>query len=61
MTALENFVSMLDFILDTERKRHITGGILLSASLFFGGLALTVMSLDDTKINDKKEEDYYEQ
>lgn len=29
--------------MDGKRKRHITGGILLSASLLFGGLALTVL------------------
>jgi hypothetical protein len=47
-----NLVSMLDYMLDTKRKRHITGGILLSASLLFGGLALTVMTIRN------EEEDY---
>ena len=42
MDGIGNFISMMDYILDTKRKRHITGGILLSASLLFGGLALTV-------------------
>lgn len=37
-----------------EGKRHITGGILLSAFLLFGGLALTVMTI-------KTEEDNNEQ
>lgn len=45
MEEIGNFISMMDYILDTHRKRHITGGILLSASLLFGGLALTVMTL----------------
>lgn len=45
MDGIGNFISMMDCILDTKRKRHITGGILLSASLLFGGLALTVMTL----------------
>ncbi|MEG1523871.1 MAG: histidine kinase [Clostridia bacterium] len=45
MEGLENFISVLDYILDTKRKRHITGGILLSMSMLFGGLALTVMTL----------------
>lgn len=54
MEGLTNLISMLDYILDTKRKRHITGGILLSASLLFGGLAMTVMSIKD-------EEDYNEQ
>lgn len=45
MDGIGNFISMVDYILDSKRKRHITGGILLSASLLFGGLALTVMTL----------------
>lgn len=47
MGGFGNFISMMDFILDTKRKRHITGGILLSASLLFGGLALTVMTINE--------------
>ena len=34
-------------MLDTKRKRHIAGGIMLSASLLFGGLALTVVTIKD--------------
>lgn len=54
MEGIGNFISMMDYILDANRKRHITGGILLSASLLFGGLALTVMTI-------KTEEDNNEQ
>lgn len=53
MDGLGNLISMLDYVLDTKRKRHITGGILLSASLLFGGLAFTVMTIKD----DEEEED----
>lgn len=63
MLGIEHFVSMLDCLLDTRRKRHITGGILLSASLLFGGLALTVMTLQDDEFEsnyEEKEEDDYE-
>jgi hypothetical protein len=45
MDSLENIISILDCVLDTNRKRHITGGILLSVSLLFGGLAATVMTI----------------
>lgn len=38
MDGIGNFISMMDYILDTKRKRHITGGILLSASLLLVGL-----------------------
>ncbi len=46
--SMENFesaMSVLDYILNTKRKRHIAGGILLSVSLLFGGLAITVMTI----------------
>lgn len=45
MENFEAIVTMLDFTLDSKRKRHIAGGILLSISLLFGGLALTAMTL----------------
>lgn len=46
MENFEAIVSILDVALNTKRKRHITGGILLSVSLLFGGLALTAMTLN---------------
>ena len=45
MDELERFIAGPDYVLDTKRKRHIMGGILLSASMLFGGLALTVMTI----------------
>jgi len=56
MDALENFISMLDYIFDSKRKRHITGGILLSMSLLFGGLAVTAITIK----NEEKEKRYDE-
>lgn len=47
MTVIENLLIALNDILDAHRKRHIAGGILLSASLLFGGLAVTVMTLKE--------------
>lgn len=49
---LEAILDILDISLDTKRKRHIVGGILVSASLLFGGLALTVLSLKTEDINE---------
>lgn len=46
MDVVENIVTLLDITLDTKRKRHIVGGILLSISLLFGGLALTTMTMN---------------
>lgn len=45
MDNFESIIAMLDFTLDSRRKRHIVGGILLSVSFLFGGLALTAMTL----------------
>ena len=53
MDGFENLISVLDYVLDTKRKRHITGGLLISVSLLFGGLALTVMTIK----TEEKDED----
>ena len=45
MDFLDAFIFSLDSMLDTKRKRHIVGGILLSASALFGGLAVTVLTI----------------
>ena len=54
MDRLERIVSMLDHSLNTKKKRHIAGEILMSVSLLFGGLAFTVMTM-------KSEENEYEE
>ena len=45
MDILDVFISAVDSMLDSKRKRHITGGVLLSAALLFGGLAVTVITI----------------
>ena len=52
MDFLDDFITVIDTML-SKRKRHITGGILLSAALLFGGLAITVVTIST-------EEDYDE-
>lgn len=47
MDEIGDLISVLDCVLDTDRKRHILGGILLSMSMLFGGLAITVMTIKD--------------
>lgn len=54
MENMEAVLSMLDYSLNSKRRRHIAGGILMSISLMFGGLAFTTMTL-------KTEEIEYEQ
>lgn len=57
MNRLEGLVATLDYLLSTKRKRHIIGGILLSSSLLFAGLAFTVITL---KPEEQENEDNYE-
>lgn len=54
MDILDDFISAIDAMLDNRQKRHITGGILLSAALLFGGLAVTVVTI---KPDEEVEED----
>lgn len=58
MEGLANIISMLDYVLDSPRKRHITGGLLLSASMLFGSLALTVFTLKNDEITIEEEPEY---
>lgn len=51
MNRLETWLEMLDFSLNTRKKRHIAGGILMSISVLFGGLAITVMSIKSEEEN----------
>ena len=43
--SLDSLVSILDITLNSRRKRHIVGGALMSISLLFGGLSLTIMTI----------------
>ena len=55
MNALQNILYLLDTVLDTERKRHVMGGILLSVSMLFGGLAITVISIKNEEDDDDEQ------
>ena len=54
MERLETLLALLDESLDTRRKRHIVGGVLMSVSLFFGGLAITIITIN----REEREDDY---
>jgi hypothetical protein len=54
MDRLDYIIEMLEQTLGTRSKRHIMGGALISGSLLFGGLALTVMTL---KTEEKEKSD----
>lgn len=61
MNRLENLMASLDYLLNTKRKRHIVGGILMSASMLFAGLAFTVITVKtETKEIEENNEQYIE-
>ena len=51
MADFESLIATLDYILDTKERRHILGGILLSVSALFAGLAITAMTIDGKEID----------
>lgn len=57
MYRFEEIMSMLDHMLNTREKRHIAGGVLMSISLLFGGLAVTIITI---KTEEKPNEKYIE-
>jgi hypothetical protein len=56
MDRLEHVISTLNYLLENKRKRHIVGGIMLSVSLLFGGLALTVMTIKNEEYDDDEQD-----
>lgn len=61
MNRLEGLIATLDYLLSTKRKRHIMGGILMSTSLLFAGLAFTVITLKQNERVIEQENDDDEQ
>ena len=57
MDRARRIISTLEHLVSSKKKRHIVGGILLSTSIFLGGLALTVMSTN-VEENVDEPEDY---
>ena len=57
MDKLERIVSALTNVVSTKQKRHIVGGIMLSVSMLFCGLALTVMTITNEE-QDNDEQDF---
>jgi hypothetical protein len=47
---------VIDFTLNTRRKRHLAAGILASISLMFGGLALTVITIKKEETDNENKE-----
>lgn len=53
MNRFKDVLSLIDDSLRTKRKRHILGGVLMSSSLLFWDLMITVLTL---KMEDEDEQ-----
>ena len=53
LEAIEEIVETVEATVATKKKRHIVGGVLLSVSLLFAGLAVTAITLR-TEDNDEQ-------
>jgi len=53
---IESLPQILDEMLSTKQRRHIVGGILISLSALFGGLAVTALTI---RPNEKENDDEY--
>lgn len=45
MKNIESAISTIEKMLDTKQKRHIVGGLLISAAFFLASLAFTTLSM----------------
>ena len=60
MEKLGRILSMIDHSLNTKKRRHIAGGILMSISLLIGGLAVTVLSVKTETNEEQNDSGEYE-
>lgn len=56
MNRLEGVMASLEYLLNNKKKRHIMGGILMSASLLFAGLAVTIITMKQEENKDENEQ-----
>lgn len=55
MERLEVLLELFDEALGTKKRRYVVGGILMSVSLFFCGLSITVMAINKEERKSKHE------
>ena len=55
MERLEILLELFDDVLSTKKRRYVVGGILMSVSLFFSGLSITVMIINKEERGDDYE------
>lgn len=45
LEVIDNIIENIETAVSTKQKRHIVGGVLISVSLLFAGLAITAITL----------------
>lgn len=54
MLSIQEIVYLVDYSLNSKRKRHITGGVLISVAMLFAGLAIITITV-------KREDEEYDE
>lgn len=54
MELLDDFLALIDYIIDTDKRKHIIGGVLLSVSILFMCLAFTIFTIKTERMNDNE-------
>lgn len=52
MEDLNEVMETLEYTMSNKTRRHLIGGILMSLSLFFGGLAITAVTIKEDEENE---------
>lgn len=47
MHEVNQTIDAIDLMLDTRKKRHIVGGVLISLAFMLGGLAITALTIKE--------------
>lgn len=47
LERIDILVNHLDSLLDTPKKRHMMGGVLISMSALLSGIAITIMTIKE--------------
>ena len=52
MDILDDVLALIEYMTETNKRKHIVGGVLLSTSILFASLAFTIFTIKSTEEND---------
>lgn len=53
MELTDDILALIDYIIQTQKRRHIIGGMLLSISALFACLSFTILTTKEEGKNDE--------